>query len=236
MNLFFFTAADDNCKREAEILIASGKRFGREIHFFDIPEGEMPERYKVKLLADPDLPKADKYIYIDSDAVMTGPGDWEDEECQGVADIFYNCPEQRLKQTMGLIRNNTTVVGEVKGYEFFCELWRLLENPVFCNSGVTVLTDKDRLPFMTNWLKWMEMIDGHCQRGYFFGDEAPLMFARHFFDLPFLPPRFNGLCKWQPIYEWHVLIHADGNVTGEKRLPYTNAVERILDGQEKAKD
>jgi len=227
MRLFFFTAADDQCKREAEILIASGRCFGREIHFFDIPAGEMAARYKVRLLADPGLPQADKYIYIDSDTVMTGPGDWEAEECQGVADIFYHCPGQRLKHTMGLIRNSTKA-REKKGFEFFCELWRLLEYPVMCNSGVTVLTAESRLPFMTTWLKWMKVIDKQCDRGYFFGDEAPLMFARHFWDMPFLPPRFNGLCKWQPIYDWHVLIHADGNVQGEKKVPYIKAVERIL--------
>lgn len=230
MNLFFFTAADENCRREAEILIASGKYFGREIHYFDIPEGEMPERYKVKLLAG-ELPRADKYIYLDSDTVMRSAGDWESEECQGVADIFYHCPEQREKQTMGLIRNNTTVVGEVKGYEYFCELWRTMEYPFLCNSGVVVLTAETRLDFMNCWLRWMEKIDSHCGRGYFFGDEAPLMFARQEFDLPLLPPRFNGLCKWQPIYDWHILIHADGNVSGEKRIPYIRAVERILQSE-----
>jgi len=236
MRLFFFTSADDYYRQAAEILIASGKRFGREIHFFEMPAGEMWNRYKVKLLSG-DLPPADKYIYLDADTVMTCEGDWESEECIGVADMLYYMEEKkRLEYTMSFIRNHTCVVGEGKGYEYVCQLWREFNFPVWCNSGVVVLPAEVRVAFMECWRQWMENIDSHCEKGFIEGDEYPLVFARQEFGLPFLPPRFNGMCKAQPIYDWHVLIHADGNVSGEKRLPYTKAVERILDGQEKAKD
>ena len=236
MRLFFFTSADDYYRQAAEILIASGKYFGREIHFFEMPAGEMWNRYKVKLLSG-DLPPADKYIYLDADTVMTCEGDWESEECIGVADMLYYMEEKkRLEYTMSFIRNHTCVVGEGKGYEYVCQLWREFNFPVWCNSGVVVLPAEVRVAFMECWRQWMENIDSHCEKGFIEGDEYPLVFARQEFGLPFLPPRFNGMCKAQPIYDWHVLIHADGNVSGEKRLPYTKAVERILDGQEKAKD
>lgn len=231
MNLFFFTSADEYYKPAAKILIASGKKFGREIHFFDMPTGEIWNRYKVKLLSEANLPPADKYIYLDSDTVMTGPGDWENEECQGVADVLYYMEEnQRIIQTMGFIRNHTLLKGEVKGFEYILQLWREFKFPVWCNSGVVVLMAETRLPFMNCWLQWMENIDSHCEKGYISGDEYPLVFARLEFDLPLLPPRFNGMCKSQPIYDWHVLIHADGNVSGEKKLPYIQAIEKVLNG------
>jgi len=222
MNLFFFTIADENRKDEAEdILIASGRRFGREIHLFDIPKGQKWHQYKKRLLADPGLPKADKYIYLDSDTVMTEPGDWESEECRGVMDVFYFCPEQRTKHTMGFLR-------PLKSFSYVYDLWTKFDYPIWCNSGVVVLPADVRINFMTCWQKWQEMIDKYCEKGFWCGDEAALMFARYFFDLPLLPPRFNGLCKAQPICDWHVLLHAAANPSKEKILPYTNAIKRIL--------
>lgn len=231
MKLYFFTAGDENYRHESNILIKSGKYFGREIHFFDMPKGEDHHRYRLKLLADPDFPKADKYIYLDSDTVMTGPGDWEREECRGVFDVFYYVKDKkkRIRNTMGFIRNHTSNIGEGKGCEYICELWRLFNYPPWCNSGVIVLKAGDRISFTRSWLKWMNMIDKHCEKGHIIANEAPLMFANLFYDMPFLPPRFNGIYKNQPIHDWHVLIHADGKVSGEKKIPYTNAVKRIQD-------
>lgn len=228
MNLYFFTAADDYYKHESEILIESGLRYGREVHFYPIPAGKQWQRYKVELLAS-DLPPADKYIYLDSDTVFTCRGDWEADECVGVGDVLYYADEGvRLKQTKGFMRNWTAVVGEGTGYEYICKLWALLDLPVWCNSGVTVLPAELRMPFVRSWQAWMNKIDEHCEKGIMIGDEAPLCFARQMFGLPFLPARFNGLCKWQPVsLDTHVLIHADGNVTGEKKLPYIRAVEKM---------
>lgn len=229
MNLYFFTAADKNpvYRREAEILIASGKKYGREIHFYDIPDGRIWNRYKVELISSK-LPDADKYIYLDSDTVLTCHGDWEAEECNGVADALYCWPDQRIKHTQGFMRNHTTCIGEGKGFDYIDDLWRQYDLPIWCNSGVTVLKAEDRLPFCKLWKEWMVDIDNHCQKRYMVGDEAPLMFARHIYVLPLLPPRFNGLCKWQPINDWHVLIHADGNVSGKDRIPYIEAVKKVM--------
>jgi len=234
MNLFFFTAADDDpvYRLKTEILITSGKKYGRDIHLFDIPKDQAWNRYKPKLINSLDLPGVDKYIYLDSDTVLTGPGDWESEECQGVADVLYYMKEdQRIKYTMSFIRNHTCNIGEGKGFEYVCEKWREMDLPVWCNSGVTVLPAEIHLSFTALWLEWMAKIDKHCEKGDIEGDEYPLMFARQEFDLPFLPPRFNGMCKSQPIYDWHVLLHADGNVTGEKRIPYDRAVKKIIEEQ-----
>ncbi len=40
MKLYFFTAADDHYKPETEILIESGRRYDREVHFYPIPDGK----------------------------------------------------------------------------------------------------------------------------------------------------------------------------------------------------
>lgn len=230
MNLFFFTAADANpvYRREAEILIESGHRHDRSIHFFDIPDGEMWNRYKVWLLDRDDLPAADRYIYLDSDCILTGTGDWESDDCQGVADVLYYCDEpNRHRHTNGFMRNHTVVIGEGRGYEFVHRLWRERQFPIWCNSGVVVLDAEVRRPFCGLWKEWMQRIDAECEKGFMVGDEAALMFARAEFDLPLLPPRFNWMLKWQPVRPDAVLIHADGNVTGPKRQPYIDAVDRL---------
>ena len=178
-----------------------------------------------------DLPPANKYVYLDSDTIFTCHGDWEADECVGVGDMLYYCNEaDRVRHTNGFMRNHTAVIGEGRGHDYICELWRILDLPIWCNSGVCVLTAELRLPFVRTWQAWMKQIDRHCQKGPMIGDEAPLCFARQMFDLPLLPPRFNGLCKWQPINDDHVLIHADGNVGGEKRLPYLRAIEKMRGG------
>ena len=231
MNCFFFTYVDKNPKyrADADILIRSGKRFGRDIHLFEIPEGAMWNRYKVELLAG-ELPEADRYICLDSDTIMTGPGDWEAEDCQGVMDILYYMDESlRHRHTHAFIKNHTLLDGDPGAYEYILNLWREMNFPVWPNSGVVVLDAGIRPFFMSAWSEWMRRIDAHCDKGYVVGDEAPCMFARHEFDFPLLPPRFNGCCKWQPITGEHVLLHADGNVTGEKRIPFNNAVLDLLD-------
>ncbi len=227
MDIFFFTAADDHYKHETEALIESAEYYGRKVHFYPIPAGKQWQRYKVELLCS-DLPPADKYVYLDSDTVFNATGDWESDECMGVGDVLYYMSEaERLKQTKGFMRNHTCVIGEGKGYDYICKMWELLDLPIWCNSGVTVLDAERRLPFARSWRAWINQIDKHCQLGPMIGDEAALCFARQMFDLPLLPPRFNGLCKWQTIEDWHVLIHADGNVSGERRGPYTRAIEKV---------
>jgi hypothetical protein len=167
---------------------------------------------------------------MDSDTVLTCRGDWESPACQGVSDILYLWPEQRIKHTQGFIRNHTLVAGDAPVCEFISELWQAMRFPIWPNSGVVVLNAADRIPFAKLWLEWLDLIDKQSAKGEVVGDEAACMFARHVYNLPLLPPAFNGLCKWQPIFDWHQLIHADGNVTGEKRLPYIRAVEKVLDG------
>lgn len=230
MKLFFFTYVDQNPKyrAEADILIRSGRRFGRDIHLFEIPPGAMWNRYKVELMAG-ELPPADRYICLDSDTILTGPGDWEAPDCQGMMDILYYCPEDRIRHTQGFIRNHTLLDHDVAAYEYILNLWRQHQCPIWPNSGVVVLDAGIRLPFAQCWKRWMAEIDSHCDRGFVVGDEAPATFALQEFGLPLLPPRFNGCCKWQMIYDWHVLIHADGNVTGTKREPYNAAVQNLLD-------
>lgn len=226
MNLFFFTIADAKRKAEAEnILIASGRYYGREIHLFDIPEGEKWYRYRERLFLSSELPKADKYIYLDSDTIMTCAGDWESEECQGVADVFYFCPELRKKGTMGFLR-------PLKTFGYIHDLWVKFGWPIWCNAGVVVLSADARINFMTCWRKWSELIDEHCPDGFFGGTETPLMFARHFFDLPILPPRFHGLLKSQPIYDWHVLLHDAANPPAARRVPYLNAIKKIRENKD----
>ncbi len=229
MKLFFFTYVDRNPKyrQEADLLIRSGRRFGREIHLFEIPDSAIWNRYKVELLAG-DLPPADRYVCLDSDTILTGPGDWEADDCQGVMDILYFCPEQRDKHTKAFIRNHTVLDGDPGAYECVLEFWRAMHEPIWPNSGVVVLDADVRLPFARLWKNWMSRIDARCDHGFIVGDEAPCMFAREEFGLPLLPPRFNGCCKWQPIHDWHVLIHADGSVSGPKREPYNRAVTDLL--------
>ena len=230
MKLFFFTAVDKNpvYRKEADILIASGKKYGRDIHLYDIPDSEIWNRYKVKLLAS-GLPEADRYIYLDGDTVLTCHGDWEADDCQGVSDVLYYMTEpDRHKHTHSFIKNHTLLDGDPGAYEYILGLWRQMDCPIWPNSGVVVLDDEIRLPFTAIWQKWMDQVDSHCDKGQVVGDEGPCMFARQEFGLPFLPQRFNGLCKWQTIYDWHVLIHADGNVGGEKRIPYDDAVAKVL--------
>lgn len=231
MNCYFFTYVDDNPKyrAEADLLIRSGRRFGREIHRFDIPVGAMWNRYKVELLAG-ELPAADRYICLDSDTILTGPGDWEADDCQGVMDILYYMAEpNRINHTQAFIRNHTLLDGDPGGYEYILDLWRRMDCPIWYNSGVVVLDADWRLDFAEDWKRWISQIDLHCDRGYVVGDEAPLMFMMADCKGPHLPPRFNGCCKWQPIHDWHVLLHADGNVTGEKRIPYNIAVQDLLE-------
>jgi len=229
MNLFFFTAVDSNPKyrKESEYLIASGKKYGRKIHLYDIPPDQIWNRYKVKLLASK-LPPADRYIYLDSDTVLTGPGDWDAPDCQGVMDILYYTPQTRHKHTVSFIKNHTVLDGDPGAWEYILDLWQKKHCPIWPNSGVVVL-DADVLErFVPVWQKWMDIVDSHCDKGFVVGDEAPCMFARDEFSLPLLSPRFNGCCKWQPIFDWHVLIHADGNVSGDKRKPYNKAVEKAI--------
>lgn len=230
--LYFFTAANSNpvYRYEAQLLIESGKRFGRDIHFYEIPENEPWHRYKVKIIGGT-LPSADKYIYFDSDCILTGPGDWESDECIGVSDVLYWCKTEpeRKKHTNGFMRNHTICGGinDVAGYKKIVELWQGMNWPIWCNSGVTVLPADIRLEFAEYWKQWLHVMDVYSSNPFIIGDEAALMFARHTYGLPLLPPRFNGMCKWQQIYDWHVLIHADGNVSGQDRLPYIRAVEKL---------
>lgn len=233
MEIYFFTAVDDNplYQAEADILIASGRRFGRTIHRHRIPAGALWNRYKVNLFAG-DLPPADRYVYLDSDTVLTGPGDWEARDCQGVADFLWYIDHKPLKcqHTNGAMRNHTVCIGEGQGYEYLSRRWHEWGEPIWCNSGVVVLDAAVRQPFAELWRRWMAIIDRQCEKGFMVGDEASLMFARQGFDLPLLPPRFNYLCKWQPpLADWHSvhLIHADGNVTGAKRQPYIDAVAAL---------
>lgn len=232
MEIYFFTAVDDNpvYQHEADILQASGERFGRKIHRHAIPPGEMWNRYKLNLFLG-DLPPADRYVYFDSDTVLTGPGDWEADDCQGMADpLYYLEKALRCRHTGGFMRNHTVVIGEGAGYEYVAGLWHAWNEPIWCNSGVVVLDAAIRIPFAQLWQHWMRDIDSHCEKEFMVGDEAAAMFARHGFNLPLLPPRFNYLCKWQPAPEdWrdYCLIHADGNVTGEKRKPYNAAVAAL---------
>lgn len=229
MNIYFFTAVDDNprYRKEAEYLIRSGDKYGRKIHLYDIPKTEVWNRYKVKLLAS-DLPPADRYVYLDSDTVLTCKGDWEAPDCQGVMDILYFTPATRDKHTVSFIKNHTVLDGDPGAYEFILAEWRKRYCPIWPNSGVVVLDADMRQRFVPIWQKWMDIVDSHCDKGAVVGDEAPCMFARNEFSLPLLAPRFNGCCKWQPIHPWHVLIHADGSVAGEKRIPYDRAVKEVL--------
>ena len=189
----------------------------------------MWNRYKVELLAG-ELPAADRYVCLDSDTILTGPGDWESDDCQGVMDILYYMePPDRDKHTKAFIRNHTLLDGDAAAYEYILALWREKHCPIWPNSGVVVLDAAIRLPFVECWQRWMAEIDAHCDRGFVVGDEAPCMFALQEFGLPLLPPRFNGCCKWQPIDDSHVLLHADGNVTGDKRIPYNRAVESLIE-------
>jgi len=233
MELYFFTAVDDNpvYRAEAEILIASGRKFGREIHLYDVPPTTCWNRYKVDLIAS-ELPPADRYIYLDGDTVLTGPGDWEADDCQGVTDPLYFIDHDplRCRHTNGFMRNHTVCIGEGPGYEFLAALWHEWHEPIWPNSGVVVLDAAIRRPFATVWKRWMAIVDAPCNAGFMVGDEAACMFARQGFALPLLPPRFNYLCKWQPpLADWRSvhLIHADGNVTGPKRQPYNAAVAAL---------
>ena len=235
MDLYFFCAVDENpiYRREAEILIESGRTFGREIHLYDIPATEVWNRYKVNLFLA-DLPPADRYIYLDSDCCLTGPGDWEAPDCLGVCDVLYYCNTlDRSRHTKGFMRNHTLLVGEKKGYDYLVQLYLEHGSPPWCNSGVVVLSAADRLPFARVWKDWMNPIDAQCEKGFMVGDEGALLVARQEYGLPLLPPRFNGMCKWQPIFDWHVLIHADGNVGGPKRQPYLDALQRVRNLKEK---
>jgi hypothetical protein len=231
VKLFFFSAVDQSPKYryEAELLLASGEKYGRPIHLYDIPAGELWNRYKVNLFLRDDLPKADRYVYLDGDCILNGPGDWEADDCQGVADPLYYCKSkpERCKHTSGFMRNHTVVIGEGQGYDYILQKWHEWGEPIWCNSGVVVLDEEIRLSFAMRWQAWIRQIDRHCEKGFVVGDEAPLMFARHEAGLPLLPPRFNGLCKWQQIYDWHHVIHADGNVSGDDRMPYVRAIWRI---------
>src|SRR5512146_1043799 len=147
MQIFFFTAVDQNpvYRREAEILLASGRQYGREIHLFDIPAGARWNRYKVDLLRT-ELPPADRYVYLDSDTVLTGPGDWEAPDCQGVADVLYWCTKyDRLRHTTGFMRNHTICDRDAPAWDYVSTLWHQWHEPIWCNSGVVVLDAAVRL-------------------------------------------------------------------------------------------
>lgn len=230
MKLYFFTYVDKNPKyrRDAEILIASGKKYGRDIHLYEIPDGEMWNRYKVKLIAS-QLPDADRYICLDSDTVLTCRGDWESDDCRGTVDIlYYMGVDERLRYTHSFIKNHTLLDGDKGAYEYIMSLWKELNYPIWRNSGVVVFDRQEKAFMSEQWLAWLEIVDSHCDAGYVVGDEAPLMFAAHAGRWPYLPPRFNVCLKWQPVPENAVLLHADGNVNGEKRIPFNKAVEKVL--------
>ena len=232
MKLYFFTAADANPVYRAEVqtLIASGRKHGRPIDFYEIPADACWNRHKVNILGRADLPEADKYIYLDSDCILTGPGDWEATECQGVADTLYFCPADRDKHTIGFMRNHTITRGEGAGFEFVYNLWDKLGRPFWPNSGVVVLSAAQRIDFCRRWRAWLDLVDSYCEKGPICGDEYALVFARHFGQWPILPPRFNWMLKWQPDRPKDCcLIHADGNVGGAKRLPYIEAAREVSD-------
>ena len=228
MNIYFFTYVDDNPKyqKDAEYLIKSGKLYGRDIHLYHVPKEEHWNRYKMNLIAA-NLPKADRYVCLDSDTILTCKGDWDSPDCQGVMDILYFCPNERTKHTQGFIRNHTVVAGDGPAGEFIFENWRKMHCPPWCNSGVVVLDADIRKDFCSLWFDWQRRCDEHSNKGQVIGDEAACMFARAEFGLPLLPPRFNGCCKWQPIEPWHVLLHADGNVTGQRAEPFLRELRKI---------
>ena len=229
MNIYFFTYVDNNPKyrRDAEILIKSGEKYGRDIHLYEIPDDEIWNRYKVKLIAS-DLPEADRYVCLDSDTVLICHGDWESDDCQGTMDILYYMNSvNRNKYTHSFIKNHTLLDGDKGAYEYILNMWRQLEEPIWRNSGVVVVDRQDKRIMSQQWLAWMEIVDSHCDTGKVVGDEAPLMFAAHAGKWPLLPPRFNVCLKWQPMIADAVLLHADGNVDGEKAKPYFDAVKRI---------
>jgi len=234
MEIFFFTTVDaePNYREQAEWLLASGEKYGRKIHLFDMPSNKRWRTYKIDIMGG-DLPAADKYVYIDADAILTCRGDWELDECEGMSDPLHFYPKLRAKYTVSFMRNHTVTIGEGKGFEYIHSLWIERGEPVWVNNGVVVLKGADRLPFTHLWRQWTDRIDAACEKPPMQCNEPASMFAAAEYGLPLLPPRFNGLCKSQPIPPDGgdcVLIHADGNVTGQKRKPYDNAVARVIDG------
>jgi len=231
MNIYFFTAVDKDpvYRAEADILIRSGRQYGRKIHLHDIPDDQYWGRYKAWIIGSDDLPPADRYVYLDSDSIMTGPGDWESPKCQGVVDSLYFMDEsERRKKTMSWIRCLTSSNHDGRGYYYLRRLWFGYNFPKWFNSGVVVLDAEKRIPFCKLWIEYIELLDTLSEMDHLPGDEPALMFAQYEYNLPALPPVYNWLLKYQPDPGDVRLIHADGNVSGAKREPYVNAVENLI--------
>jgi len=230
MNIYFFTAVDKDpvYRAEADILIRSGKQYGRIIHLHDIPDDQYWGRYKAWIIGSDDLPAADRYVYLDSDSIMTGPGDWESKKCQGVMDsLYFMKPGDRNKKLMSFIRCMTSCNHDGRGLIYLRRLWFGFGFPSWYNSGVVVLDAEKRIPFCKLWIEYIELLDTLSENEYLPGDEPALMFARQEFNLPILSPKYNWLLKYQPDPGGARLIHADGNVAGVKREPYVRAVENL---------
>lgn len=225
MKICFFTMYDDKYVRHAMTLVSSGVVFRRPILAFRIPTGEDWTRYKIKLFLGDELPAAKKYVYMDADCILSAHGDWESRDCVGVADMTALHGGDYRHTLRGF---HSQFRDEENAWNRVVELFHKAGRPVWCNSGVVVLREKDRKPFAKLWMKWCKKIDSFCDSGTSWGDEVHLMFARQEYGLPILPTRFNGLCKWQSITPEHVVIHADGNVTGDKAKPYHDMVRRVF--------
>lgn len=220
MNICFFTMANAAMMEQARSLILSGSVAGRPIWFYRIPEADDdPKRYKLHLLESDLLPDADKYVYIDADCLMLSAGDWESGNCWGA------------KHEMWAAGDDYRGVFKSGGFDAFQSLYRDNGSPLRLNSGVVVLSGKIRKQFAKEWRSWCLRIDDLSPERLWVRDQMAYMFVHSKYHMPILPDRFCCTIKREQLNNNHVLIHAAGHPSGPAKEPYTDAIDRILDGR-----
>jgi hypothetical protein len=224
MDCFFWTAANAKYRGEAQILIRSGRRFGIDIHCLPIPEQSPPWRYKSRQWLD--LPDAERYVYFDSDCILARPADWQAEDCLGASRMWWQQSRPaEIAWTRRTVQDHLR--GDGAGRSAILALHEARGSPAWANSGVMVLTARQRREFIPLWLEWIARTDELILPQNRWGDEVGLMFAKSDYGLPDLPGQYNWLLKWQHGVEQAVVIHADGHVSGTKRVPYERAIEDL---------
>lgn len=220
MELCFFTMSNNKRITWARRLVSSGDAVNRPIWFFRIPADHPdPKRYKVELLKSDLLPDADKYVYIDADAIMIQHGDWEATDCIGAKHEKWQTALKYSNYFPGL-----------EGWGEYCAIYEAEGKPNRMNSGLVVLSANIRKDFAQRWQYWNECIDAVTSKRIAVRDQIGFAFVYKEFNLPILPERFCAIPKREKVTGEHILMHASGHPTGNAIKPYYNVVDRLLGG------
>jgi hypothetical protein len=223
MDLCFFTMANRKFLERARYLVSSGDAVDRPIWFYRIPDDNPdPKRYKIELLLRDDLPRADRYIYLDADNLMLKHGEWESDECVGVVPFTF---KNRMRYVRRYFAPNDTA-----GFEAYYKLLEAYGFPAQVNSGCIVLPANIRKQVAERWMEWCKKIDSLCTERTPLRDQMHLAFVVKEMGLPFIPKKYNVCLKYERVGDDAVVIHAAGHAARSAMRPYNKAVTELLGG------